>query len=83
MADVPSSTTPSVATFSPGRTTKQSPTANSSIGMRTSAPSRITATSFAPSSNNARSAAPEVRLARASKYRPARMKTVTPAATSR
>ena len=40
IADVPSSTTPSVATFSPGRTTKRSPTASWSIGMRSSTPSR-------------------------------------------
>ena len=67
IADVPSSTTPSVAIFSPGRTTNRSPTASWSIGMRTSAPSRRTATSLAPSSSSARSAAPERRLARASK----------------
>ena len=35
-ADSPSTTTPSVATFSPGRTTKRSPTASSSIGTDTS-----------------------------------------------
>ena len=35
-AEVPSSTTPSVATFSPGRTTKRSPTAARSIGTRRS-----------------------------------------------
>ena len=40
MAEVPSSTMPSVATFSPGRTTNRSPTASCSIGMRTSVPSR-------------------------------------------
>ena len=67
IAEEPSSTTPSVATFSPGRTTKRSPTASCSIGMRCSAPSRSTATSLAPSSNSARRAAPERRLARASK----------------
>jgi hypothetical protein len=33
-AEVPSTTTPSVATFSPGRTTKRSPTASCSIGTR-------------------------------------------------
>ncbi len=83
IAEPPSRTTPSVATFSPGRTTKCSPTANSATGMRTSRPSRSTATSFAPSSSSARSAAPARRLARASKYRPARMNAVTPAAASR
>ena len=34
MAEVPSMTIPSVATFSPGRTTKRSPTASSSTGTR-------------------------------------------------
>ena len=67
MAEVPSTTMPSVATFSPGRTTKRSPTASWSIGMRCSWPSRSTATSLAPSSSRARRAAPERRLARASK----------------
>ncbi len=67
-AEEPSSTTPSVAIFSPGRTTKRSPTASWAIGTRSSAPlPSSTATSFAPSSSRARSAAPERRLARASK----------------
>ena len=86
-ADVPSTTSPSVATFSPGRTTKRSPTASWLTGIRTSlgpdAVSRRTATSLAPRSSSARSAAPERRLARASKYRPDRMNTVTAEATSR
>ena len=80
----PSSTTPSVATFSPGRTTKRSPTASCSTGTRCSSPSASRrATSLAPSSSSAVSAAPARRLARASKYRPARRKTVTAVATSR
>ena len=67
-ADEPSSTMPSVAIFSPGRTTKRSPTASCAIGMRRSAPlASSTATSLAPSSSSARRAAPERRLARASK----------------
>jgi hypothetical protein len=82
-ADEPCSTTPSVATFSPGRTTNWSPTASRSTGIRSSRPARSTATSFAPSSSSARSAAPARRFARASKYRPARTNVVTPAATSR
>ena len=67
-ADVPCSTTPSVATFSPGRTTKRSPIASCSTGTRRSAPSasRI-ATSLAPSSSSASRAAPARRLALASK----------------
>ena len=82
-AERPCSTTPSVATFSPGRTTNRSPAASSPIGIRTSAPSRSTATSFAPSVIRARSAAPERRFALCSKYRPARMNAVTPEAASR
>ncbi|MEY9214858.1 hypothetical protein ABH917_004304 [Thermobifida halotolerans] len=66
-AEVPSSTTPSVAIFSPGRTTNRSPTANRSTGTRVSCPSRRSVTSLAPSSSRARSAAPARRLERASK----------------
>ena len=66
-AEAPSSTTPSVATFSPGRTTKRSPTRSSSTGTTTSTPSRSTRASFAPSSSRARIAALERRRARASK----------------
>ena len=69
-AEVPLTTVPSVATFSPGRTTKRSPTASRPTGIRVSpavGPSRSTATSLAPMSSRARSAAPEARLARASK----------------
>ena len=67
MADSPSSTTPSVAIFSPGRTTKTSPTCSSSIGTSTSSPSRRTRASFAPSSSSARSAAPARLFARSSR----------------
>ena len=64
----PSSTMPSVATFSPGRTTKRSPTASCSTAIRRSLPSASrTATSLAPSSSSAVSAAPARRLAFASK----------------
>ncbi len=65
-AELPSMTSPSVAIFSPGRTTKWSPTASCSTGTRTSRPPRSTATSLAPRSRRARRAAPELRLARAS-----------------
>jgi hypothetical protein len=82
-ADEPSSTTPSVAIFSPGRTTNRSPTRSASTGIRCSTPSRSTATSLAPSSSRARSAAPARRLARVSKNRPDRTNTVTAAAASR
>ena len=66
-AEVPSTIVPSVAIFSPGRTTKWSPTASWSMAMRSSRPSRSTATSLAPSSSSARSAAPARRLERTSK----------------
>ena len=38
-ADAPETTIPSVAIFSPGRTTKRSPTTSSATGTSTSAPS--------------------------------------------
>ncbi len=82
-AEAPSVTVPSVAIFSPGRTTNRSPTASRATGIRTSPPSRRTATSLAPSSISARSAAPARRLARASSQRPRSRKAVTPAAASR
>ena len=67
-AEEPLSTTPSVATFSPGRTTKRSPAASCSTGTRRSSPSASsTATSLAPRSSSASSAAPARRFARASK----------------
>ena len=70
MAEVPDSTIPSVATFSPGRTTNRSPTTSWETGTRTSVspsgPGWSRATSLAPMSSSARSAAPG-RLARASK----------------
>ena len=67
IAELPDSTTPSVATFSPGRTTNRSPGRSSSTATSTSTPSRSTRASFAPSSSSARIAAPERRFARASK----------------
>ncbi len=66
-AESPSTTVPSVAIFSPGRTTKRSPTASRCAGIRTSRPSRSTATSLAPSSISALRAAPARRLERASR----------------
>ncbi len=66
-AELPSTTVPSVAIFSPGRTTKRSPTARSSVRISSSRPPRRTVTSLAPSSSRARSAAPALRLERASK----------------
>jgi hypothetical protein len=64
----PASTTPSVANFSPGLTTKRSPGSSCSIGTRRSVPfASMIATSFAPSSSSAVRAAPARRFARASK----------------
>ena len=83
-AELPCSTSPSVATFSPGRTTKTSPGRSSSTGTRRSVPSAFrTAASLAPSSSSAVIAAPALRFARASNQRPARMKVVTTDAVSR
>ena len=83
MAELPSTTTPSVAIFSPGRTTNRSPAASSSTGTRCSAPSRSTATVLAPRAASAVRAEPDRSRARASRYRPASTAVVTPAATSR
>ena len=66
-AETPATTTPSVAIFSPGRTTKRSPTTSSSTGTSTSVPPRRTCASLAPSSSSARIASPERRRARASR----------------
>ena len=66
-AEPPSTTTPSVAIFSPGRTTNTVPGVSSPAGISSSRPSRSTATSLAPISSSARSAAPARRLDRASK----------------
>ncbi len=66
-AEAPSTTVPSVAIFSPGRTTNRSPTASCATGIRTSLPPRRTATSLAPSSSRAFRAAPAFRLERASR----------------
>ena len=49
-AEAPSSTTPSVATFSPGRTTNRSTTASRSTGTSRSTPSSSRLTCLAPSS---------------------------------
>ncbi|CAM5270912.1 hypothetical protein SALBM135S_06590 [Streptomyces alboniger] len=82
-ADAPSTTVPSVATVSPGRTRKRSPTASRPTGTRSSEPDRRTVTSLAPRSSRARRAEPAFRLERASSQRPRRMKEMTPEATSR
>ncbi len=66
-ADEPSMTTPSVAIFSPGRTTTTSPTRSRSAGTLNSSPSRSTAASLAPRSSRALRASPAFRLALASR----------------
>ena len=76
-------TVPSADIFSPGRTTKSSPTRSWSAGTLSSRPSLSTVACFAPRSSSARSAAPALRFARASRYRPSRISAVTPDATSR
>ena len=88
MALVPSRTTPSAATFSPGRTTNRLPTASSPIAARTSAvpPSadgRRIETSLAPRCMRLSSACLPLRLARASSQRPMSRKVVTTAAVSK
>ena len=66
-AELPSTTTPSVAIFSPGRTTNRSSAASESAGTRCSVPSRSTATVLAPRAARAASAEPDRTLARASR----------------
>ena len=84
MAAAPSMTRPSAAMVCPGRTTNRWPSLSSSTGNTISVPSgSSTVASLALNAANARSALPAFDLARASKYRPASTRTVTPAATSR
>ena len=66
-AELPSTTTPSAAIFSPGRTTNSSPAASSPTGTRCSVPSRSTAALLAPSVARAVSADADRSLARASR----------------
>ena len=82
-AERPSSTTPSVAIFSPGRTTNRSPGWTRSTGTTTSCPSRRSRASFAPSSRSARIAAPARPRARVSRNRPRRISVVITAPTSK
>ncbi len=65
-AERPSTTSPSAATFSPGRTTTRSPTRSAVASTRRSSPSTSTLACLAPTSSSARSAAPDSVLARAS-----------------
>ena len=76
IADWPSTTTPSVAIFSPGRTTNRMPVTRSSSAI--SRPSSSCAVR-APRSASARMASPERRFARSSNHFPNRMRvTMTP-----
>ena len=79
-ADAPSTTRPSVAIFSPGRTTKRSPTASASIG--TSAPDSSRAV-FTPIERSACSASPERVRARASNHFPRSSSVMMTAAVSK
>ncbi len=67
IAERPSTTTPSAAIFSPGRTTMRSPTVTTSTGTSSSTPSRRSVACLAPSLRRASSAEPALRRARASK----------------
>src|SRR5882757_7650529 len=83
-AEAPRSMTPSVATFSPGRTTNRSPTRNWAASTRRSMPSGSSrVTSFAPRANSSRMAAPARRFDRASAQRPNKRNVVTAAETSK
>jgi hypothetical protein len=83
MVDVPSSTVPSAAMVSPGRTTMRSPRFTADASIVSSRPLRSTVAVRAPSASSARSASPARRFARASKNLPASRKTVTATATSK
>ena len=69
----PVRTTPSTATFSPGRTRNRSPTATSAAGTSTSVPSRKTRAVLGVRSSSRRIASDMRPLARASSRRPRRM----------
>ena len=79
-ADDPSTTTPSVAILSPGRTTNREPTCNCSTAISSPDSSRAVR---APSSRSARSAPDDRRLARVSKYLPSNSSAVTTVAVSK
>ena len=83
-ADSPVTTTESVAIFSPGRTTKRSPTFSWSTGTERSVPSSLsTVACWAPRFSSALSASPERAFARASSQRPSNRNVVMMAADSK
>ena len=77
----PSTTMPSVGTFSPGRTTMTSPTWTCAMAISTSCPSRRTRAVFAPNSSSLRMAWEARPLAVSSTYRPVRWKAMIMAET--
>ena len=79
---VPSRITPSVGSFSPGRTRRRSPTRISPAGISTSAPSLRTRALFAAREASARIASPAFPFARSSRYRPRRRKAMMTTAAS-
>ena len=83
IAECPDTTRPSVAIFSPGRTTKRSPTWTSAIGTRTSLSPRSTLASFAPMLSSSRSAAELCPFARVSNHLPSSRNVITTQTDSR
>ena len=83
IADEPSTTSPSVAMRSPGRTTTRSPTFTCAAGTSASPAGVRTRATVGARSSRARSAAPERRFARCSSQRPTSRKVVTTAADSK
>jgi len=83
IADEPSTTTPSTATFSPGRTRTRSSWRTSATGTSTSAPSRSTRAVRGCRPISARMASPVWPFERASSMRPVRMSVMISAAESK
>ena len=81
--DWPSTTTPSTAIFSPGRTMTMSPATTSSIGTSSSSPSRTTRAVFACRPISRLIAAEVWPFARASSQRPKRISATITAAVSK
>ena len=82
-AEVPATTTPSVAIFSPGRTTNSWPAVSCSTGILVSTPSRRRETSLAPISSSDRRAEPACWRERASIQRPSSRKEMIATAASK
>ncbi len=82
-ADLPSTTVPSTGTFSPGETSRRSPTATSSIGTSTSRPSRTTVATFGARPISLLIASLVLPLATASRYFPRTTRVIRTAAVSK